>query len=570
MEKSDLEIKEIWGNATQHDEDLELIRQFFEKNSLGMDASNVSTFGLKVNRDDKYTSILLPIRNADCDLVGLKKYEVSDDASPQTSLSLGRYTAGFYQFGFGRIAIVMVGLENAIAYWRNIAYPEKYTYLVTLSFLAMTDIASIYSEFDSVRVILDNNSDNHNSDSCTEELANYGVKRFRHPRKNYDCWKAEKEDKFVQWFTKLEEVPYIKSVEPAPALDKSTEYESTENESQGVGNLFERTKNSDGDVSEVIDVNNPDQKDDIPQIASQEITYVGNIDGKEATDDIGSSPSDKTCDGGNPNPEAAHDPSNDLTDEKKIDTGSGKGVPGDDETAELQAISPVDVEIIGSPVAVNMDELLREHNEIITCRDLTKLEKTIKEQSPRLYIGIVKVGAALSTIKEYKLFSQHGNFTEYCASVLGISKTYSYDIVRAYEVFKNFSAIAEKTNNLELITHESHLREIAKLKDKDDQLTVFNRAVAEIQGQPLTAAKLSEVVSRFNVSTKEFSEKPIEKPPKNKRSKRIMEAKNIKVNNEMISIPLSDPEVKSFFDEFIKLVSDGNSVEIQYKEAKQK
>jgi len=374
-------------------------------------------------------------------------------------------------------------------------------------------------------------------------------------------------------------------------------------------------------LSDENDTNDEVQKDGIPEIVPLETNAVEDADEKEATCNEGSTINDRIGDDGNPDSGDLQQTPTDLNDDEITSIGDGKEDAGDGETAEShaeapidvetngdavtengnidsevqqgsepnlttgignekddstddeiagsQAVTPVEVEII-SPIDVNMDVLLREHNEIIACRDLKELEKTIKEQSPRLYIGIIKVGAALSTIKEYRLYKQHGNFINYCSSVLGISKTYGYDIVRAYEVFKNFSAIEEKTNHLELITHESHLREIAKLKDRKDQLIVFNKTVDELQGQPLTASKLTEVINRFDENTKQFSKNPIAKPQKNKRSKRILEAKNIVVNSEMISIPLSDPEVKRFFNDFIKLVSDGSSVEIQYKEAKQK
>ena len=374
-------------------------------------------------------------------------------------------------------------------------------------------------------------------------------------------------------------------------------------------------------LSDENDTNDEVQKDGIPEIVPLETNAVEDADEKEATCNEGSTINDRIGDDGNPDSGDLQQTPTDLNDDEITSIGDGKEDAGDGETAEShaeapidvetngdavtengnidsevqqgsepnlttgignekddstddeiagsQAVTPVEVEII-SPIDVNMDVLLREHNEIIACRDLKELEKTIKEQSPRLYIGIIKVGAALSTIKEYRLYKQHGNFINYCSSVLGISKTYGYDIVRAYEVFKNFSAIEEKTNHLELITHESHLREIAKLKDRKDQLIVFNKTVDELQGQPLTASKLTEVINRFDENTKQFSKNPIAKPQKNKRSKRIMEAKNIVVNSEMISIPLSDPEVKRFFNDFIKLISDGSSVEIQYKEAKQK
>ena len=206
--------------------------------------------------------------------------------------------------------------------------------------------------------------------------------------------------------------------------------------------------------------------------------------------------------------------------------------------------------------------------------DLEKFETQISKEGRKSYRSYLKVGEALFNIEKNKLYEgKYKNFVEYCSTRWGYAKTYGYDLVGAYKVYSNLSAIAEFDIIDKTFTNESQLRPFKKLENDEDRSLVLNKLIEKTKGKPLTSEIVKNQIACFNPTTKEFTDKPIYKrapytPAVNKIS---LKKTDIETTTTGISFTkLHDEKIKSFQRRISEILSEGGSVEIICKPKKVK
>ena len=222
-------------------------------------------------------------------------------------------------------------------------------------------------------------------------------------------------------------------------------------------------------------------------------------------------------------------------------------------------------------VALAKDQTERKLSSV---NDLDKLETQIAEEGRKSLRSYLNVGEALSKIEKNKLYKgKYRNFGEYCRTRWGYGKTYGYDIVGAYKVYTNLSAIAETEKIDEIFTNESQLRPLKKLENDGDRLLVLNKLIEKTKDIPLTSEIVKNEIACFNPKTKEFTDKPILKralytPSVNKIS---LKGTDIETTATGISFTKLDDEKIKIFQKIISTVlMEGGSIDIICKPKKAK
>ena len=139
---------------------------------------------------------------------------------------------------------------------------------------------------------------------------------------------------------------------------------------------------------------------------------------------------------------------------------------------------------------------------------LEKLETQILNERSKILNSFLAVGEALHTINNDKLYVEHKTFEKYCQQKWEFSRKYGYYLIDAFKVHQQLLTIVDKTK-LQMLTNESHYRELNQLENKEGQAKVLEYALEQNPDQPITAKKLKEVRLRLNVETGELNEEPI-------------------------------------------------------------
>ena len=162
---------------------------------------------------------------------------------------------------------------------------------------------------------------------------------------------------------------------------------------------------------------------------------------------------------------------------------------------------------------------------------LTKQEKDEFTRLNRIVVkaakGFVEIADALYRIREGKLYraKKFKTFEEYCRTMLQISRTYAFNLIRAGRIRAELFSI-ENTDELLLPANEAQFRELAQLPTQEVRVEVLKEAKArvvelgeEAEGRPDRAASvLREVVGERRARLME--DRPVRKSP----SQRIKEA----------------------------------------------
>jgi O6-methylguanine-DNA--protein-cysteine methyltransferase len=113
--------------------------------------------------------------------------------------------------------------------------------------------------------------------------------------------------------------------------------------------------------------------------------------------------------------------------------------------------------------------------------------------------SFVAVGKALLAIRDSKLYrEQYKNFKEYCADKWGLSRQYSYDLIRGCQVAENLSAMADNFAPLVKIqpTNERQIRPLAILEPAK-QYEVWEEAVRSADGKVVTYKQVKALVNEL-------------------------------------------------------------------------
>jgi len=206
--------------------------------------------------------------------------------------------------------------------------------------------------------------------------------------------------------------------------------------------------------------------------------------------------------------------------------------------------------------------------------ELEELEALIAEEGSKSYRSYLSVGKALFEIDKSKLYKeQYGTFVNYCNIRWGYSRTYSFDLVSAYKVYKRLFAIANISKIERIFTNESQLRPFRKLKSDEDRLLVLDKLDEKVKDEPITAESVKAQIDCFDTKTKTFSDKKIENrstltPSTDKIS---LKTADIKTTEAGLSFTkLGDEKIKKFHSRITEVLSDGGSIEIICKPKKVK
>ena len=206
------------------------------------------------------------------------------------------------------------------------------------------------------------------------------------------------------------------------------------------------------------------------------------------------------------------------------------------------------------------------HAAIVECDDLETLEKIIRNESANMFTSSFKVGAALNTIRTKKLYKPNfKTFESYCRKVWDISRSEGNLLSNVFEVRTILSPIGDKILNL--ITHKTQLRPLIPLKEKkEDLLRVFNEAIRDLNGEPLTERKIQNAYDHYNTTTQTFSDCSIQKTKKTRSNKHKWNFKRdtVKCTKKGLQIESNDPAVIEIFGQIVEMVNmnDGGSFEI--------
>lgn len=128
-----------------------------------------------------------------------------------------------------------------------------------------------------------------------------------------------------------------------------------------------------------------------------------------------------------------------------------------------------------------MAELITEPDE------LTRLEAVVEQFRG----SFVAAGQALRAIRDQRLYrEQFVTFEEYCAGRWGFNRNYGNKLIRGVEIVEALGTIVPK-----LPSTESHVRELAKLDDPDDQAAAWTAALEAAGGKAVTAKIVRDCVN---------------------------------------------------------------------------
>lgn len=138
----------------------------------------------------------------------------------------------------------------------------------------------------------------------------------------------------------------------------------------------------------------------------------------------------------------------------------------------------------------------------------------------------IEVGQALLTIREKRLYRlEFGTFEDYCRGKWDFGRRYVNQIIQASEIVSNLGAIAPI-----LPQTESQARPLTSL-EPEAQREAWKEVVqqSEQTGQPITAAKVQDVVSTFKQAKQEYRE-----------AREVQRAEQLQKKTEGITIPLDE------------------------------
>ncbi len=156
-------------------------------------------------------------------------------------------------------------------------------------------------------------------------------------------------------------------------------------------------------------------------------------------------------------------------------------------------------------------------------KDFARLDKIVGKFAR----DMIPAAEALYEIRNRRLYrAHHATFESYCQEVHGMSRGYANRLIKAGKIQSELVPIVTKMG-LPEPSNEAQLRELARLKTTEEQVEVYQEAVAlatDSEGKVnVTACKLGEVIDRKREAdggTKESSSKPNPK-------QRIAQAKNL-------------------------------------------
>lgn len=141
-----------------------------------------------------------------------------------------------------------------------------------------------------------------------------------------------------------------------------------------------------------------------------------------------------------------------------------------------------------------------------------------------------EVGRAFQTISEKRLYRlEYSNFNDYCRDKWGMVQQTATRFIRAYETVSNLES--EPIGSL-LPQSESQARPLTSL-EPEAQREAWKEVVhqAEQSGQPITAAKVQDVVSTFKQAKQEYRE-----------AKEVQRAEQLQKKTEGTTIPIDQLE----------------------------
>ena len=140
----------------------------------------------------------------------------------------------------------------------------------------------------------------------------------------------------------------------------------------------------------------------------------------------------------------------------------------------------------------------------------------------------IEVGQALLTIREKRLYRlEFGTFEDYCREKWGMSRQKAHQMIGASNVINGLSTMVDI-----LPQSERQARPLTSL-EPEAQREAWKEVVhqAEQTGQPITAAKVQDVVSTFKQAKQEYRE-----------AKEVQRAEQLQKKTEGTTIPIDQLE----------------------------
>lgn len=164
---------------------------------------------------------------------------------------------------------------------------------------------------------------------------------------------------------------------------------------------------------------------------------------------------------------------------------------------------------------------LVEDEESLSCDERSKLKACLKCIDRGLE-AFAQMGEALATIRDEKLYrSTHKTFEAFVAEVVLITRARAYQLIAHAEVYTEMSKILDiSKTNFPMPTRESHVAELARIKDPQKRMAVWTDVVkgSDASGSAVTATVLHNAVTahlpkkkasarRKKLSAKQISER---------------------------------------------------------------
>jgi protein gp37 len=143
--------------------------------------------------------------------------------------------------------------------------------------------------------------------------------------------------------------------------------------------------------------------------------------------------------------------------------------------------------------------------------DFTRLDKLVRGFAR----GLIPAAEALYQIRNRRLYrARHATFEDYCQEVHGMSRGYANRLIRAGKIRAEMVPIVTKMG-LPEPSNEAQIRELARLKTTEEQVAVYQEAVAAARDSEgkvnLTAKTIAEVIDQRRTAegeTKDAHSKP--------------------------------------------------------------
>lgn len=165
--------------------------------------------------------------------------------------------------------------------------------------------------------------------------------------------------------------------------------------------------------------------------------------------------------------------------------------------------------------------------QVLTALEQNELERceVVIKQGLETFI---EVGQALLTIREKRLYRlEFGTFEDYCRDRWGMEKSQTYRLIDAAKVIDNISPIGEL-----LPKTESQARPLTQLQP-EAQREAWREVVqqSEATSQPITAAKVQDVVNTFKQAKQEYRE-----------AREVQRAEQLQKKTEGTTVPIDQLE----------------------------